>query len=174
MQAAIISDTHDNTKAIDWIISYLNDHKIKLAFHAGDIINPGNIGLFEQNYQGELHFVFGNNDGERARIVSSIANSKKTFCYFENMDKEFEGKRIFMNHFSSTVELVAQSGQVDIAIGGHDHEYRVIEYGSCLFINPGTTSLTDFYRGVRPETEKGFVVLDLESMEHQRVMVPAE
>jgi uncharacterized protein len=173
MKIAIISDTHDNTTAISKIIAYLNQNQVKTAFHAGDIINPGNIMLFEKTYQGELHFVFGNNDGEQGRTIQRIANSTKTFCYYEAMDKEFVGKRIFMNHYSSIVELVAQSNLFDLAIGGHDHDYRVKQYGKTTFVNPGTTTLTDYYMGVRQESDKSFVVFDLESMTHERVLISA-
>lgn len=174
MKIAIISDTHDNTPAVNWIISYLNKAEITLALHAGDIINPGNILLFESDFNGTLHFVFGNNDGEQARIVHRIAGSKKTFCHFEAMDQEIEGKRVFMNHYSSVVELVAQLQLFDLAVGGHDHEYRTKQYGKTLFVNPGTTSLTDFVRGVRPKEDKSFVVLDLETMQSERVMIPID
>lgn len=48
MKIAIISDTHDNTPAIVWVIEYLNDQGISTAFHAGDIINPGIIRRFHE------------------------------------------------------------------------------------------------------------------------------
>lgn len=174
MKIAIISDTHDNAAAVMWIIEQLNQQNITTAFHAGDIINPGIIKLFDEKFKGELHFVFGNNDGEVGRAVKNIASSEKTFCYFEAMDKEFAGKRIFMNHFSSIVELVAQSELFDVAIGGHDHDYRTIQYGKTLFVNPGTTSQTDFFLDRREKSDKSFVILDLETMEHERVMIPHE
>jgi putative phosphoesterase len=172
MKIAIISDTHDNAQAVTWIIDQLNQQNISTAFHAGDIINPGIIKLFEEAYKGELHFVFGNNDGEMGRALKNIAQSNKTFCYFEAMDKELAGKRIFMNHYSSIVELVAQAEVFDLAIGGHDHNYRTKQYGKTLFINPGTTSLADYYLGRREKSDKSFVILDLQTMEHQRVMIP--
>lgn len=174
MKIGIISDTHDNTAAVNWIIGYLNKAGIELALHAGDIINPGNILLFESDFNGTLHFVFGNNDGEQGRILQRIAGSKKTFCHFEAMDEEIAGKRVFMNHYSFIVELVAQSQLFDLAVGGHDHEYRTTQYGKTLFVNPGTTSLTDFIRGIRPKEDKGFVVVDLETMETERIVVPVD
>lgn len=66
MKIAIMSDTHDNTPAIVWMIEYLNEQKIKTALHAGDMINPGILYRFRDHYLGQLHFVFGNNDGEKA------------------------------------------------------------------------------------------------------------
>lgn len=164
MKVAIISDTHDNMTAVDWIIKYLNENKISVAFHAGDIVNPGNIHNFNDHYVGDLHFVFGNNDGDGARIAAIAANSEKLNCYFEVMELEFENKKIFMNHYSTIAEQVAQNGNFDLVIGGHDHQYRTKQYGKTLFVNPGNTVNS-------ANSEKGFVVLDLDTMEHERVLL---
>lgn len=171
MKIGIISDTHDNAPALDWIISYLNQHNISTAFHAGDLISPGNLILFEKKYHGELHFVFGNNDGERAKLAELAQQSKKITLHRQGMNLTFEHKRIFMHHYSSIGELMAQSGEFDLVIGGHDHTFRVKEYGDTLFVNPGSTTLLDAVLGDRSEKDNGFVILDLETMEHVRVMV---
>lgn len=173
MKIAIMSDTHDNTPAIVWIIEYLNEHGIKTAFHAGDIINPGILRRYAQHYEGHLHFVFGNNDGERAYAERRAHESKNLTCYlFEHMSLEIEGKKIFMNHYSAISEKVAKSGEFDICIGGHDHQYRVIPYGKTLFINPGNTVTKDKWLPQEADKESSFVIVDLETMEHERVMVP--
>ncbi len=79
-----------------------------------------------------------------------------------------------MNHYSSISELVAKSGEFDITIGGHDHQYRVIQHSKCLFINPGNTATKDKWLPQEADTESSFVVLDLESMNHERIMLPNE
>lgn len=169
---AIISDTHDNTPAIVWIIEYLNEHGIDVCLHAGDIINPGILYRFGKNYKGHLHFVFGNNDGERKILAERALSYDNIDCYGDTMKLELEGKKIFMNHYSDNSELVAKSNEFDVCIGGHDHEYRVIEYGKSLFINPGNTVTIDNWLPQSQDEESSFVILDLESMEHKRVMVP--
>lgn len=68
MKIALITDTHDNTPAIAWIIQYLNEHSITIALHAGDLINPGVVLRFNKHFKGHFHFIFGNNDGERAGL----------------------------------------------------------------------------------------------------------
>lgn len=171
MTIALISDTHDNTPALDWIISYLNQHEVSTAFHAGDLISPGNLKLFEKKYNGELHFVFGNNDGERAKLTELAQQSKKITLHRQGMNLTFERKKMFMHHYSSIGELVAQSGEFDLVIGGLDHTFRVREYGNTLFINPGTTTLVDEVLGDRSEKDKSFVILDLKTMEYERIMV---
>lgn len=174
MQIAIISDTHDNTPAVVWIVEYLNQHTIRTALHAGDMISPGICRRFVDHYEGHLHFVFGNNDGEQAIISELAATSDKLSCYQEEMQLELAGKKIFMNHYSSIAELVAQSGEFAVCIGGHDHQYRVVEHGNSLFINPGNTVTKDKWDTYQPNSESSFVVLDLATMQHVRVMVPVQ
>lgn len=174
MKIALISDTHDNTPAIVWIIEYLNEHKISVAFHAGDMINPGIIRRFHEHYDGHLHCVFGNNDGEKAITMNRVHTYDDVTCHLEEMRLELEGKKIFMNHYSSIGESVAQSQEFDLCIGGHDHEYRVVFYDKSLFINPGNTVTKDKWLPQEADKESSFVIIDLSTMEHERVMVPTK
>jgi uncharacterized protein len=171
MNIAILSDTHDNSPAIVWIIEYLNAHNIAVALHAGDMINPGILRRFIEHYQGKLHFVFGNNDGEQALLERRAAASANAVCHLQEMQLELEGKKIFMNHYSSISELVAQSGAFNVCIGGHDHQYRVVEHGKTLFINPGNTVTKDTWLPQEADKESSFVLLDLETLKHTRVLV---
>ncbi len=173
MKIAIISDTHDNFPAAVWIIEYLNSHKIPVALHAGDIINPGIIHRFIEHYTGNLHFVFGNNDGEKARLALKAEAASNATCHHSDMHLELDGKKIFMNHYSTIGELVAHSGTVDVAIGGHDHKYRVIPHGKSLFINPGNTVMQDKWSTDTVEKTIGFVILDTNDLSHERVTIPA-
>jgi putative phosphoesterase len=174
MKIAILSDTHDNTPAIVWIIEYLNAHKIAIAFHAGDMINPGILFRFRDHYEGHLHFVFGNNDGEHALAERRSNMANNLTCHLQEMRLDLEGKRIFMNHYSSISETVAKSGEFDLSIGGHDHQYRVIKHANCLFINPGNTVTKDKWLPQEADKESSFVLLDLGSMAHERIMLPKE
>ncbi len=172
MKVGIVSDTHDNTPAVVWIIEYLNKNKITMTFHAGDMINPGIVRRFAEHYEGELHFVFGNNDGEHALLVRRADEANKVICHMQEMRLELEGRKIFMNHYSTISESVAKSGEFDICIGGHDHRFRVIEHHQCLFVNPGNTVTKDVWLPQEPDKESGFVVMDLETLEWERVQLP--
>lgn len=172
MKVAIISDTHDNTLAIVWIIEYLNKQGIKIAFHAGDMINPGILYRFRDHYEGHFHFVFGNNDGEQALAERRANNIENMTCHLHEMRQEIEGKKIFMNHYSSISESVAKSDEFDVCIGGHDHLFRVKNYGETLFVNPGNTVTKDKWLPQEPDKESSIVVLDLETMEAERIMLP--
>lgn len=172
MKVAIISDTHDNSPAIVWIIEYLNQHNVSTALHAGDIINPGIIKRFIENYQGHLHFVFGNNDGEMALLSQRAAAAENCTCHLDVMKLELEDKKIFMNHYSRVSEAMANSNEFDVCIGGHDHRYRVEKYGETLFINPGNTTTKDKWLPQPADEESSIVILDLKTMDTERVMVP--
>jgi uncharacterized protein len=174
MRVAIVSDTHDNSPAVVWIIEYLNQHSIPVCLHAGDIINPGIILRFAQHYQGHLHFVFGNNDGEQAVLERKAQEAQNLTCHVHEMRLELEGKSLFMNHYSSIGEVVARAGEFDVVIGGHDHRYRVIEQDKTLFINPGNTVTKDPWVLQDPDKESSFVILDLSTMKHERIMLPKE
>lgn len=174
MNIAIISDTHDNSNAVVWIIEYLNEHHIDVALHAGDIINPGILMRFRDHYQGHLHFVFGNNDGEMALAERTAHDSKNLSCHLQEMRLDIEGQKIFMNHYSSISESVAKGQEFDVCVGGHDHQFRVIRHEKSLFINPGNTVTKDKWITYDANKESSFVILDLATMDTQRVMVPVQ
>ena len=172
MKIAILSDTHDNTLAIVWIIEYLNQHHIDTALHAGDMINPGILYRFRDHYQGHLHFVFGNNDGEQAIAERRSQAAGNLTCHLYEMRLEFDKKKFFMNHYSSISEVIAKSGEFDICIGGHDHLYRVVQYGTSWFINPGNTVTKDKWLPQEADLESSFVILNTATMKTERIMVP--
>jgi len=165
MKIAIISDTHENFPAVTWIIDYLNQHEILTALHAGDIISPPLLNQFVEHYRGDLHFVFGNNDGEQVKLAQIADEQEKLTCYKNEMRLELLHKKIYMTHYSATSEDMVHSGMFDICVGGHDHQFRVKEVNGCLFINPGSTALQ--------EAGHSFVVLDMASMKWEKVVVTA-
>lgn len=173
MKIALITDTHDNTPAIAWIIQYLNEHSITIALHAGDLINPGVVVRFNKHFKGHFHFIFGNNDGERAGLMHRSAGFENVTCHGDTLRMELGGKTFFMHHFSDLAEEMAQSGVFDVCIGGHDHQFRVIE-GPSLFINPGNTVTKDAWLPQEADKESGFVLLDLETLAVERILLPIE
>lgn len=127
---------------------------------------------FRDHYLGHLHFVFGNNDGEMARADQAARDSHNMTCHLQEMRLELLGKKIFMNHYSTISESVARGQEFDICIGGHDHKYRVIHHEKSIFINPGNTVTKDKWITSEENKESSFVILNLETMETQRVLVP--
>ncbi len=175
MKIAIISDTHDNSPAVVWIIEYLNKNEIKTALHAGDLINPTLLLRIKDHYLGHFHFVMGNNDGEKIILAQIASSNENITCHNREMDLEIEGKKFYMNHYSYIAESIAQSGDYHISIGGHDHQQRTKKYDNTLFINPGNTVTKDkWLLNPKAESQSTFVLLDLETLEPEVITLPKD
>jgi hypothetical protein len=131
--AGIISDTHDNRRAIEKAVSLFNRRAVGMVFHAGDIVSPFTFRDFSKLACG-MAMVFGNNDGERIGL-------QKTFSPLGPIavgpyQCEFGGKRFVLMHEPACLEALAAGGGVDVIIYGHTHEVDV-KTGRTLIINPG-------------------------------------
>src|SRR4051812_42597274 len=62
MKFAILSDSHDNLTNALKAIDYLNQEKIMVAIHCGDIASEETIKAIEERFKGEISFVRGNAD----------------------------------------------------------------------------------------------------------------
>lgn len=171
MNIAIISDTHDNTPAVAWIIDYLNKNKIPTAFHAGDLVSPGIIKRFRDHYIGHLHFVFGNNDGEIAGLTKISDEADNLTCHNQEMNLVYKNKKIYMNHYSDIALAHAKEDSYDICIGGHDHQVRVKMHNRTIFINPGNTVTKDKWLAQDHEKESTFIIYNLSNMTHQQITI---
>jgi hypothetical protein len=129
----IISDTHDNRKAIARAVALFNRRGVGKVFHAGDIVSPFTALDFSKLACGMIA-VFGNNDGERIGL-------QKTFGPLGAIGAgphqcEYGGKRFVLMHEPSCIEALTAGGTVDVIIYGHTHEIEV-KNGRTLIINPG-------------------------------------
>jgi uncharacterized protein len=129
----IISDTHDNRKAIAHAVALFNRRGVGKVFHAGDIVSPFTALDFSKLACGMVT-VFGNNDGERIGL-------QKTFSPLGAIGVgphqcEYGGRRFVLMHEPVCMDALAAGGSVDVIIYGHTHEIDV-RTGRTLIINPG-------------------------------------
>jgi len=129
----IISDTHDNRKAISKAVEVFNQREVGMVFHAGDFISPFTADDFSR-LKCKMTMVFGNNDGERIGLYH-------TFSKLGSISKgpkkcELHGKRFVIMHEPTCIDELSSSHQVDVIIYGHTHEID-IRKGEALIINPG-------------------------------------
>ena len=61
MRIGVVSDTHNNLKNIDIVISLFNQEKVELVVHTGDITNANSLEKFSK-LKCKLLGVYGNND----------------------------------------------------------------------------------------------------------------
>ena len=124
MKFAIVSDTHDNMNNFNKIIDFLNNEKIIMILHCGDICNQETIDKAVKNFKGEIKFVRGNGDFELHKVP-------------EKMEINLGGKKIFFNHYLDIAREVAESGKYDLVFYGHTHRPWAERVSHCRLVNPG-------------------------------------
>ncbi|HHT18230.1 MAG: metallophosphoesterase [Euryarchaeota archaeon] len=132
----IMSDSHDNLKAIRSALDVFNQANVELVIHAGDLISPFTAMEFEK-LNAPLEAIFGNNDGERQGL--RLAYEK--LCVLEDFKElKINGRKVAVIHGTNQalVDALQKSGNYDLIIRGHTHKTDVIE-GKTMVINPGET-----------------------------------
>jgi len=123
MKIAVVSDTHNNwtnfKKAIEWI----KKEEIRLILHCGDISSQETIDDAKKLFDGEIKFVKGNADWG--------------LDLPDELDLEFNKKKIAFVHFPNEAKKLAQSGKFDMVFYGHTHRPWDEKIGDCHMINPG-------------------------------------
>ena len=138
MKLGLISDTHDHVdntrKAIDLFVSL----GVELVIHAGDIVSPPLIKLFDGSGM-QLAGVFGNNDGEKLGLAKLFAEVDG-ILHGDFADFEAGGYRIGVYHGTSNplLESIVVSELYDLVVTGHTHVSSVSERGKTMVVNPGS------------------------------------
>ncbi|MFC1790049.1 metallophosphoesterase [Patescibacteria group bacterium] len=136
MKIAIMSDSHDRWNLLEKAIQTANQASCEVLLFAGDLIAPPGIALLEQ-FEGMVKFVWGNNEGERVGMTRMFDKSTKIELCGDTFEGEIGGLKVFMNHYPRYAQLASKSGELDLCVHGHTHEYLEEKNGECSLINPG-------------------------------------
>jgi len=133
----IMSDSHDNMKAIKKAVKFFNEKKVKAVLHAGDIVSPFTVRAF-QELEPKLYLVFGNNDGDRLLLSKWFGDIGAEICG-DFADLTLDGLHVALLHGTNEalVKALAGSGDFDVVVRGHTHKPGVKLVGSTHIINPG-------------------------------------
>jgi len=133
----LISDTHDNLKAVDQALEIFKDYNVELILHAGDWIAPFTLKRLAQAGI-KIIGVLGNNDGEK-RLLLEFAKKFNVDLKAEIATVSINNKNIALTHGTSSiiVEALTKSGMFDIVIFGHTHKKELRKIDGTLLINPG-------------------------------------
>ena len=136
MKLGIISDIHDNVWRLAEAVPYLK--KTGGVLHCGDLIAPFMVQRLKEGVGDvPVHFVWGNNDGDKKQIFE-MANKYTGFnIYNEFADIRINGLRIAINHYSEIAKGLAQSQEYDLVCFGHNHIASEEKVGKTLLLNPG-------------------------------------
>lgn len=129
MRFIAFSDTHDNVLAIRDLLKEIGREKVDFYVHAGDVISP--FALREFLELDNLYLVFGNNDGDRQKLME-IALSKG--WVFGDVLR-IEDMAVY--HGTSQEVLKALSGRFELVVCGHTHRAEVRKEGKARLLNPG-------------------------------------
>ena len=131
-----MADTHDRLDAVGKAINFFNSEGVTEVLHAGDLVSPFVAPLF-RNLKAKLHYVWGNNEGDREFIRMKFEEIGVTLLG-NFADLKIGGKRIALIHgtHKQVVDSLVRSDMYDLVVCGHTHNAEIID-GKTLFVNPG-------------------------------------
>lgn len=139
MKVAILSDIHDQKQHLAKIIDQLQARNITEVIVLGDFCAPPTV---RQLVESGLSFrcIYGNNDGDRARMVRVALESQGRVVFADDEFDSFEidDRKVFITHYPGIAQPAAASGHYDAVFFGHNHQrsHEVLQNG-CLLLNPG-------------------------------------
>ncbi len=136
MKLLICSDTHDRLDHIEAMVA--RSGEADLLLHCGDIVSPFTLKHLAAHFDGPVHLVWGNNDGDRWRLAQVAATLPQVTLHGEFAELEVEGFRIAMVHFPALARPLFESGRYDLVCCGHNHQAAIERREGRLLVNPGT------------------------------------
>ena len=141
MIIGILSDIHDNLQYLDRALELFRERGAQELVFCGDFCSPFSARRLAE-WNGPVHAVFGNNDGDRFAITRAVAGNPQFRIYGEYGGDEqqlitLDGVRICITHYPFYAIPLARTGWFDAVFAGHTHKAEKQRFGSCLFLNPG-------------------------------------
>ena len=161
MLIGVVSDTHNNLKNIDRIISLFNDEGISIVIHTGDVTNANSLNKFSK-LNGKLIGVYGNNDRNEIGLEKVANNNNFLFQEPPNLITLCERKIAVFHEPDLIDDFLSSSENIDLVIHGHTHRYRHEIKNDILFFNPGESA------GMR-EGKNAIGVINLQSLQAKRI-----
>jgi putative phosphoesterase len=135
MLITICSDIHDNIWKLADALPGMNDGD--LLIFCGDFCAPFTLAQLAEGFQGPVHVVWGNNDGD-ARLLSQVAAAAgNVTLHGELAELNVEGFKVAVNHYPEIAVNLAASGRYDLVCYGHDHTVKCERIGETWLVNPG-------------------------------------
>ena len=163
MLIAVCSDIHDNIWALEKALEPMA--QAEAVVFCGDFCAPFTLAQLAEGFGGDIHVVWGNNDGDRFLLTRNAAGHGHVHLHGETAQIELGGLRVGVNHYPDIAAPLAASGRFDLVCYGHDHQAHDERVGDCRLLNPGEL-MGRFGRSV-------FVLLDTESGRAETVEVQA-
>ncbi|MFQ5606169.1 MAG: YfcE family phosphodiesterase [bacterium] len=136
MQIAIIADIHDHINNLRKALKMT--HEADALICCGDLCSPFIVKELGEGFtKGNIHIVFGNNDGDLFRITTKANEYPHMKLHGEFAELDLGDKKFGISHFDNIGRAMAESEVYDVVCFGHNHQFEISENGDTLIINPG-------------------------------------
>ena len=135
MIVAILSDSHDNIWNVEKALPQLAE--AGMLIFCGDFCAPFTLKMLADGFDGPVHGMLGNNDGD-ALLLARIANEAENVTLYQGMGQVTVGEvKVAFAHYPQIGKALAQSGQYAAVFSGHSHRQGTERIGDTLWVNPG-------------------------------------
>ncbi len=137
MKIAILSDSHDNIWCLEKALDEVTRQSCDVLLHCGDLVAPFILAQLAQAFEGPIHVIEGNNDGDGRLQQQVAAGFPHITLHGPYAELEVGGRKVAMIHYPEPARRIAQSGVFDLVCYGHDHQQHWERVGDCWLVNPG-------------------------------------
>ncbi|MEZ4767037.1 MAG: YfcE family phosphodiesterase [Caldilineales bacterium] len=137
MRIAVLSDIHDNVWNLADAMEKIRAAGAEVILFCGDFCAPFTLLDMARGFGGDVHCVFGNNDGDPRLLLRNAATAGNVTIHGQYAELDLGGRHIAVNHYPEIARRLAESGQFDLVCYGHDHRAHVELVGSTVLANPG-------------------------------------
>jgi len=154
MRIGIISDTHDNLNNLKTALEILEESKIRMLFHCGDLAGPAVV----EAMSGFDTWIARGNVDRHPELERTVQEALGNGRLAERHRLTLEGRSALLVHGHREAELrrVISAGEYAYVFHGHTHRRRDETVGRTRVINPGALG------GMRWQ-QRSFCILDVES-----------
>lgn len=138
MRIGILSDIHDHIGRLREALGRLEGADVLLC--CGDLCAPFMVDELADGFDGPVHVVFGNNDGDRFRLGGAAAGREGFQLHGEFAEPDpgtLGGTRVAMHHFPEVGAAVAAAGRHELVCWGHTHRWSAERRDGTVALNPG-------------------------------------
>lgn len=137
MKIAIVSDIHDNIWKLAEVLPEIARQQAEVLIFCGDFCAPFTLKQLAEGFNGPVHVVWGNNDGDKWLLTTIAAGAANVTLYGELAELDVAGRKIGVNHYPAIGQRLAESGAYDLVCYGHDHQARIEQVTQTVLVNPG-------------------------------------
>ena len=138
MLVGVFSDVHDNLDNLNKALHIFKERGVRALIFCGDFCSPIPSRVMGGGFEGDIHCVFGNGDGDRFAMLNVAHHQFPNLkLHGEHADLEFDGVKVAVTHYPFYARALARTGDYQAVFSGHTHELHEERIGDCLWVNPG-------------------------------------